>query len=118
MTRNSGVFDIPLPEDALGTVGPLSISVVSDLASIDAQAKFYSAWLRSSGWRLIRGRSVLDPKRAEAKGLGHVVVLSFCTWTAPPRTMKVTIGYRDSSAKTGVKIDLLVALKRVTCRAD
>lgn len=118
MSRNSGLFNIPLPEDAAGSSSPLSVSVVSDLSSIESQAKFYAAWLVANGWTLLRQKSVLDPKRAEAKGFGHVAVLSFCTWAKPPRTLSVRIGYRDPSAKTGTRIELEVVLKGVTCRSD
>lgn len=117
MTRDSGVFGIPLPEDASGTATALEVTTVSDESTIEELSRFYDAWLRTHGMNFMPQLSISDPKRAEAKGLGHVVRLNYCTWSEPARTASVTIGYKDPTARTGTRIDLKVVLKGVTCRS-
>ena len=78
MTKNSGVHDVPLPDDATPTGGPSGAVYRTNAASLPELTAWYQDFMGQKGWTFDRKHSTLDPAVAVTKQLGYSTNQVWC----------------------------------------
>ena len=91
MTRNSGVYNIPLPRDA-----NCATTCTSDLGTIGEYTDFYRAYMPAHGWLYEPGYSWTDPAVGAGKKVGYMSNLTYCVPGTPIATVIITINNTTS----------------------
>lgn len=106
MTKDSGVFGIPIPDDA--TRDPNSEfspdRFLTSIATIQEVTAFYKDYMSSDGWIFDQEFSALEPSAAEDRKLGYITNAVYTKPTLPVTTVSIIIGNADG--KPGHKRDL------------
>lgn len=97
MTKDSGVYRVPLPDDCTpvtGSASGLCLSRVAPVADFTAYYKNFMA--QRGGWTFEPNYSVMDPDQGVAKSLGYTTQQFWCQPTSPITTLSIIVGSGDN----------------------
>jgi len=96
MTKDSGVYHIPLPSDA--TLKPGSSDIyVSHAATVAGFTAFYKGFMLNEHWTFEPKYSTMDPDQGVAKALGYTTLQTWCRQTSPITTVIIIVGSGDKT---------------------
>ncbi len=96
MTADSGVYGIPIPDDA--KLEPESASFSTHVGTVVEVANFYKDYMSSDGWTFDAEYSTLNPREADRRKLGYAATATYCKVTDPITTVIIYVGTDDRAA--------------------
>jgi len=99
MTKTSGVYDVPLPNDATPK-GPSGIDaqmMLTHEAGVVELTAFYKDYMAAHHWTFEPNYSVMDPASGVSKSLGYTTEQIWCRPTDPITTVAIIVGSGDKT---------------------
>jgi predicted nucleic acid-binding protein len=112
MTKNSGLFDIPIPANSVRRKDPPGGFTAVGVGTIEDLTHFYKDFMSSDGWIFDRKSSALEPYQAEDKKLGYITNSIYVKPTEPVTTVAIIVGNADG--QPGHKRDLTIYILRTS----
>jgi hypothetical protein len=110
MTRDSGVYGIPLPRDAVAPDPNYPDIYASSLDTIANYTNFYHDWMLKHGWIYEPNYSWTDPSIGVTKQTGYGTNQVFCVvGSSPIRTVIIDVQSKDGKQDQGKLTRLFVA---------
>jgi hypothetical protein len=95
MTKDSGLYSIPIPNDATPKSGSATLTYLSNVDTVLNLTAFYHSYMSDHGWQYEARYSWTDPSAGIAKGVGYTTDQVFCIAGSPTRTVAVIVGSGD-----------------------